>query len=95
MNAVNRGKELVETTAVTIEKGKNDSLQSTEYIEEIVSFVEQQQKAIGKINLHMKEIAGMVESNAASAQENTAISQQLGVCANNLMNTADSFTLRQ
>ena len=41
----------------------------------------------------MKKIAEMVESNAASAQENTAISQQLSGCSQNLLDMANSFRL--
>jgi hypothetical protein len=36
----------------------------------------------------------MVETNAASAEENTAISQSLGECARVLKQTADSFALK-
>ena len=43
----------------------------------------------------MKKISVMVESNAAGAQENTAISQQLGVCAQNLKDTIDAFLLKK
>ena len=38
--------------------------------------------------------AELVENNAASAQENTAISQSLNECAQNLKNMADSFRLK-
>jgi methyl-accepting chemotaxis protein len=93
--AVANGKELVNTTAATIQQGMNDSVESKKYTMEIVGFVEQQQNAISKINDNLKDISHMVESNAASAEENTAISQQLGECAQSLMNTADSFRLRK
>ncbi len=93
--AVANGKELVNTTAATIQQGMKDSVESKKYTMEIVGFVEQQQNAISKINDNLKDISHMVESNAASAEENTAISQQLGECAQSLMNTADSFRLRK
>lgn len=92
--AVAKGKELVDTTSTTIEQGMKDSLASKEHIEEIVEYVEKQEVAIKTINENIKEIAEMVESNAASAQENSAISEQLVDCAKNLKSTTDSFTLR-
>ncbi|MGN0506506.1 MAG: methyl-accepting chemotaxis protein [Lachnospiraceae bacterium] len=92
--AVAEGKKLVVTTSSMIEQGMNDSVQSKLHIDEIVGFVEKQQRAIMDINEALKEIAGVVENNAASAEENTAISQQLSECAKNLKQTSDSFRLR-
>ena len=63
-------------------------------VDEIVEFVKSQQKAIEDINAELKEVAEIVENNAASAQENTAISQQLGDCARSLKQTTDSFILK-
>lgn len=92
--AVLTGKELVSTTSAMIEQGMNDSVQSKQHIDEIVEFVEKQQRAIEDINEKLKEVAEIVENNAASAEENTAISQRLNECAQSLKQTADSFTLR-
>lgn len=92
--AVSTGKGLVNSTSEIIEQGVKDSLTSKEHIEEIVAFVEKQEIAIKTINDNIKEIADMVENNAASAQENSAISEQLVDCAKNLKSTTDSFTLQ-
>ena len=43
----------------------------------------------------IRSISGMVESNAASAQENAAISASLGECAQSLMDTVAQFKLKQ
>lgn len=93
-SAVSTGKELVTATSTTIQQGMNDSVQSKQHIDEIVEFVEKQQKAIENVNEELKEVAESVENNAASAEENTAISQQLNECAQSLKQMADSFTLR-
>ena len=45
MAAVSAGKELVASTSETIQKGMNDSVQSKLHIDEIVEFVEKQQKS--------------------------------------------------
>jgi len=92
--AVAEGKKLVAATSVTIQQGMNDSVQSKQHIDEIVEFVEKQQKAIEDVNEELKEVAQSVRSNAASAEENTIISQQLNECAHSLKQMADSFTLR-
>lgn len=93
-SAVSKGKELVTTTSGTIYQGMNDSAQSKRHIDEIVEFVEKQQRAIEDINQELKEVAKSVENNAASAEENTAISQQLNECAQSLKQLADSFRLK-
>lgn len=92
-SAVSTGKELVTATSATIQQGMNDSVQSKQHIDEIVEFVEKQQRSIEDVNDELKEVAGNVESNAASAEENTVISQQLNECAQSLKQMADSFTL--
>lgn len=92
--AVASGKDLVGTTSEIIRQGMNDSVLSKQSIDEIVTYVENQQHAIERINDELKEVAKIVENNAASAEENTAISQQLNECAQNLKQTADSFVLR-
>ncbi|MDO4514297.1 MAG: methyl-accepting chemotaxis protein [Lachnospiraceae bacterium] len=94
MAAVCTGKELVVSTSETIQQGMNDSVQSKQHIDEIVELVEKQQGAIENVNQELKEVAGIVENNAASAQENTAISQELNECAQSLKQMADSFALR-
>lgn len=92
--AVSHGKRLVDTTASSIGQGKDDSIKTKEYVNEIVKFVQKQQVAIENINKNLKNIAVMVESNAASAEENTAISQQLGESAKNLKETVGAFRLK-
>lgn len=92
--AVSIGKELAASTSVTIEQGMSDSQLSHAHIEEIVHFVEKQREAIENVNDTLREIAGIVENNAASAEENQAISIQLTECAKKLQETANSFTLK-
>ena len=53
-----------------------------------------QQISIEKINGSLRNVAAVVEANAASAEENTAISQELNSCSQTLMDMANSFRLR-
>ncbi len=93
-SAVSTGRELVSATSATIQQGMNDSVQSKHHIDEIVEFVENQQKSIEDVNEKLKEVAESVGSNAKSAEENSAISQQLNACAQSLKQMADSFVLK-
>ncbi len=93
-SAVTSGKELVATTSETIQQGMSDSVQSKQHIDEIVEYVKKQQHAIEDINEQLKEVAEGVKNNAASAEENTTISQQLNECAQSLKQMVASFTLR-
>ncbi len=92
--AVSSGKELVMATSETIQQGMSDSVQTKQHIDEIVEFVNRQQGAIEDVNEKLIDVAKSVENNAASAQENTAISCQLDECAHSLKEMADSFELR-
>lgn len=92
--AVAKGKDLVESTSSTLSIGIDDSIKSKEQIDEIVSFVDDQQKAIKAISSSIKSLADVVETNAASAQENAAISEQLISCSESLKKTVGSFTLK-
>lgn len=91
--AVSKGKDLTSSTSVTLAEGINDSVMSEKNIDEIVGFVKGQQQAIENINESIKNLALVIETNAASAEENAAISEQLIGCAGTLKNTVDEFEL--
>ena len=93
--SVERGKTLVERVDKTIAASAEQSAGSTEMVEEIVSFVDTQKNSADEILASIRSISGMVESNAASAQENAAISASLGECAQSLMDTVAQFRLRK
>lgn len=92
--AVEKGKEMVDITFVTMKKGVDDSLESEAKIDEIVEYVKTQQTFIEKINKSLHDITQVVEANASSAEENTAISQELTACSQTLLDMANSFRLR-
>lgn len=94
VTAVKTGKSMVATTSSTLQRGVDDSMEAKEKIDEIVEFVKKQQSFIEKINTELKTFSGTVETTAASAEENTAISQQLGNCSRTLLDMANSFKLR-
>lgn len=93
--AVEKGKELAELTFSTFETGMQDAIRSKEQITEIVAFVDNQKDAIDRINRSVTDLAANVESNAASAEENAAISGQLIQCSEVLKETVDEFKLNE
>lgn len=94
-NAVCKGKNLVSITSDTMIRSAEDAVASEESIKQIVSYVKEQQEAIESIHTSLRTISEMVEANAASAQETTAISQQLADCAKTLNATTEEFSLHE
>ncbi|MCM1266957.1 MAG: methyl-accepting chemotaxis protein [Bacteroidales bacterium] len=93
--SVEKGKELVAKTDRTISASADYSANNTHMVDEIVHFVETQKDSADKISANINKISEMVESNAANAEENSAISTQLGECAQALMDTISQFHLKK
>lgn len=93
--SVERGKNLVGKVNETISDSAEHSADNTAMVDEIVSFVDTQKDSADEILANIRSISGMVENNAASAQENAAISSNLGECAQSLMNTVAQFRLKK
>ena len=93
--SVERGKELVARTDKTISDSADFSANNTRIVDEIVSFVGTQKSSAEDISVSITKISEMVEDNAASAEENAAISSNLGECAQTLMNTIAQFQLKK
>lgn len=92
--AVDNGKMLVERTQKTIEDGINYSVENAKNVNKITAAVGNQRHSVDEISAKFREISDMVESNAASAEENSAIATQLSVCAQSLSSTVNEFKLR-
>ena len=93
--SVERGRSLVEKTCKTIASSVRYSEENTEMADQIVNYVETQKESADEISASLQEISNTIENNAASAQENSAISTQLGECAEALMNTIAQFRLKE
>lgn len=94
MRAVDTGKQLADETSVTLQTGISDSLKSNNDIMQITEFVKSQASAVEKIEKSIHDIAIIIDSNAATSQENAAISDELINCANALKETVDVYQLR-
>lgn len=92
-DAVKNGKRLVAETAEAIEQGVGNSITLESKLQEITSFVEQQNEALGKIARGVDEISAVIEANAAASEEDAGISQELITSAQNLQESVEHFTL--
>ena len=92
--SVERGKELVKKVSATISDSTEYSAGNTKMVDEIVSFVNTQKTSVDEILTNIRSISAMVENNAACAEENAAISANLGECAKSLQNTVAQFRLK-
>ena len=95
LTSVEKGKELVAKTDKTISESADFSANNTQIVGEIVNFVETQKNSADDISASITKISEMVEDTAASAEENSAISSNLGECAQTLMNTIGQFKLKE
>lgn len=93
--SVEKGREQVAKTERIIRDGMSLSANNTEHVAEIVEFVDAQRVSSEEISGNLQNISAMVENNAASAQENSAISTQLGECAKVLLETIEQFKLKE
>ncbi len=93
--SVERGKGLVEKVDQTISDSVEYSAGCTAMVDEIVNFVDTQKKSADEILEDIRSIGGMVENNAASAEENAAIAASLGECAQSLMTMVAQFKLKK
>ncbi len=94
LTSVEKGKELVAKTDKTISDSVGLSANNRQIVSEIVNFVETQKKSAEEVSASIKKVSEMVEDNAASAEENSAISSHLGECAQRLMGTIGQFQLK-
>lgn len=94
MNAVEAGKNLADRTSETLQTGISNSLKSNEDIMQITEFVKNQADAVEEIEKSIVGIAAIIDSNAATSQQNAAISDELINCANALKETVEEYNLR-
>lgn len=93
--SVEKGREQVSKTEKIIKDGMNLSVNNTQAVADIVVFVDEQRVSSEEISNNLQNISAMVENNAASAEENSAISAQLGECAKGLMEAINEFELKK
>lgn len=93
--SIERGRAIAEKTAQTLHQGIEGAVRSQDDIQKIAQYVQNQTTAVDMITSRIEEISRVIEANAASSQENAAISTELINCANTLKSEVEQFQLKE
>lgn len=93
--SIERGRTIAEKTAQTLHQGIEGAVRSQDDIQKIAQYVQNQTTAVDMITSRIEEISRVIEANAASSQENAAISTELINCANTLKSEVEQFQLKE
>ena len=93
--SIEKGRVIAEKTAQTLNLGIEGSVRSQDDIQKIAQYVQNQTTAVDMITGRIEEISRVIEANAASSQENAAISTELINCAHSLKSEVEQFQLKE
>lgn len=93
--SIEKGRAIAEKTAQTLNLGIEGSVRSQDDIQKIAQYVQNQTTAVDMITGRIEEISRVIEANAASSQENAAISTELINCAHSLKSEVEQFQLKE
>lgn len=93
--SIEKGRAIAEKTAQTLNLGIEGSIRSQDDIQKIAQYVQNQTTAVDMITARIEEISRVIEANAASSQENAAISTELINCAHSLKSEVEQFQLKE
>ena len=93
LNAVNRGKQILQRTAQALETAYDGNRSAAEAVRGVAVSSQEQAKAVEEINRSIEEITGVVQTNAATSEECAASSKQLSHQAASLKDLVARFRL--
>ncbi|MDE7367996.1 MAG: hypothetical protein K2N24_11635 [Lachnospiraceae bacterium] len=93
--SIEKGRAIAEKTAQTLNLGIEGAVRSQDDIQKIAQYVQNQTTAVDMITGRIEEISRVIEANAASSQENAAISTELINCAHSLKSEVEQFQLKE
>ena len=91
--AVETGRKLTLATAKELTEGIESAKTSKDSVIQMRESLKVQQEQVAAINMLTDEIAGVVETNAATAEENAASGAELMTCAKDLKDSVKRFKL--
>lgn len=94
IKAVNKGRDLANSTAKTLLEVVNSATNVTELISNITSVSKTQANSIDQIHDSILKISDVVQSNSAIAEESAASSEELTAQAETLNTMVDKFKLK-
>lgn len=94
LKAVENGSEIVDKTAESLDTNAKATKEAVALIDEIAHSSQEQAAAINQVNRGIEQISTVVQTNAATAEESAAASEELSGQANLLQELIAKFKLR-
>lgn len=92
---VEAGTRLASETAAALQKINQEIDRVSQLVGDIATSSEHQQKAMDMLDKGVKQVAGVVQANSATAEESASASQQLSAQAELLQEAVSGFRLRR
>lgn len=92
--AVQTGSQFAENTAAYLDESEKVTRQAVSLIERITDASDQQASAVTQISVGIDQIASVVQTNSATAEESAAASEELNAQADMLQNLVRHFKLK-
>lgn len=93
LHAVGNGTEVANNTAKVLEEGAKETNEAIILIDKIAQASQQQADEVVDVDKRVEEISAVIQTNAATAQESAAASEELSSQANVLEKLISSFKL--
>lgn len=93
LSKVNRGKEIAYNTAKQLQKILISTQETAQLAETILEISERQRHSLADIKKGTEQVGILVSTNSATAEQNSAISEELSSQADNLHNLISQFKL--
>ena len=95
IEAVNNGTDIANKTAEALMATVESAKAVTTYVNDISSAAAEQAEAISQVRMGVDQIAGVVQTNSATAEESAAASEELSAQSQTLKSLVDVFRLRK
>lgn len=95
IEAVENGSQIANHTADTLDRSAEITKEAVSLIDEIAKLSQEQAMAIIQINQGIDQISSVVQTNAATAEESAAASEELSGQSNMLKDLISEFKLRE
>ncbi len=93
VESVQKGSEIAKSTAMAMQESAQETQRAVTLIDKIAQASEQQAQSIAQINVGVEQIASVVQTNSATAQESAAASEELSGQAHTLKQLISHFQI--
>lgn len=95
ISSVNNGSWIADKTASSLNKSAEETMDAVALVDRIAEATQEQATAIVQINQGVEQISSVVQTNAATAEESAAASEELSGQSNLLKQAVSKFKLRE